>query len=177
MATKKKRKRTSAAIGRQNRARGGAYERYVAKQMTHAFPGARRGIGQARSGGDVPDVEGCGPYWIQCKSTRAPNLFAALAQAEDELNMRRLQQHAACPYSVPLAVARRTGRSGDVVAMRLSDFVAVLTLSRIERDALSQQLLDPQQDWVGLRRQLDAAVAAAPPALIEPPDLKPESET
>lgn len=129
-------KRTPAAIGRQNRARGGAYERWVAKQLAAVFPGARRGIGQARSGGDVPDVEGCAPYWVQCKSTRAPNLFAALEQAEAELGVRRLQQHAVCPYSVPLAVARRTGKQGDVVALRLGDFIDLADRVR----ALSEQV-------------------------------------
>ena len=71
----------------------------MADKLRDAFPGARRGIGQARSGGDVPDVERCGQWWVQVKSVRAPNFYAAMQQAQDELVARRAQLGAPCPYS------------------------------------------------------------------------------
>lgn len=123
---KAKKKRSASAIGRQNRARGGAYERWVAAQFRAVFEGARRGVGQARTGGDVPDVEGCGVYWVQTKSKKTPNLFDAIEQAEAELAIRHAQKHATCAYKLPLVVARRTAKSGDVVGIRLEHFIELL---------------------------------------------------
>jgi hypothetical protein len=154
MATKK---RTASAIGRQNRRRGGAYERFVADRMRAVFGGARRGIGQARSGGDVPDVEGCADFWVQCKNVKAPNLFKAMAQAQDELRTRRLQSHAPCHYSVPLVVARRTGEKEDLVALRLDDFVDLL-----EKLTVHMRLQEEAQRLDSASNAFDAAASVAP---------------
>jgi hypothetical protein len=157
-------KRSRSAIGRQNRARGGAYERWVAAKFKPVFPGARRGIGQARSGGDVPDVEHCGPYWVQCKSEKSPNLITALKQSQDEMFTRRLQSHSPSPYTVPIAVGRRTGRGeDDVVALKLDAFIALLT----ENKELRRQFNSAESATIELSTLLDKARSGAYPSRPE----------
>src|SRR5690606_6910545 len=52
--------------GRRSRTKGASFEREVARQLRALWPGARRGIGQARSGGETPDVIQT-PFWIEAK--------------------------------------------------------------------------------------------------------------
>lgn len=120
MATKKK-KRTAAQNGARSRRKGAVYELAAASMLREAFPKARRGIGQARSGGDVPDVEGCEPFWFQMKCGKSENLRAALQQAIDELT-RYVARDPRSRYSIPIVMARRD-RCEDVVLLRVFDFV------------------------------------------------------
>lgn len=53
-------------MAKKSRTKGASYEREVAEAMRTVWPGAKRGIGQARSGSEVPDVDGT-PFWVECK--------------------------------------------------------------------------------------------------------------
>lgn len=66
--------------GRRSRRKGSAFEREIANALKPYFPKARRGIGQARSGGEVCDVEGT-PYWIETKRHKRCSIPAAWRQA------------------------------------------------------------------------------------------------
>lgn len=81
--------RTRSAIGRQNRARGQAFEREVAKLLRSLWPDAERNIAQARTARrEGCDVEGT-PWWVECKSGRGIDWRAALEQAERDTDGRR----------------------------------------------------------------------------------------
>jgi hypothetical protein len=118
-------------LGRLSRNKGASYERWCANKFREVYPGARRGIGQARNGGDVPDVEGVGAYWVQTKHEKNPHVFNALHQASEDLQRRAIQSHAPSPYSTPLVIARRNqripgGGAPSVVAMYLQDFIKLV---------------------------------------------------
>ena len=81
--------RTRSAIGRQNRARGQAFEREVAKLLRAVWPDAERNIAQARTAKrEGCDVEGT-PWWVECKSGRGIDWRSALEQAERDTDGRR----------------------------------------------------------------------------------------
>ncbi len=140
---KKRKNKERVRIGKLSRRKGAAYELTVAKLMSEIFPGARRGIGQARSGGDIPDVEGCSYFWVQTKHEKSPSLYAALKQAETEMLTRRLQSHAPSHYTTALVVARRSGDapSDDVAAIRLSGLLGILRDRRVS-DAMARAALE-----------------------------------
>lgn len=75
--------RTKQAIGRQNRARGQAFERLVAKELAKVWPEARRNLSQTRTakkeGGDILGT----PHFWECKSGQW-SLSADLAKARVE---------------------------------------------------------------------------------------------
>ena len=66
--------------GRRSRRKGAAFEREVSNLLKQIYPDARRGIGQARSGGEVADVEGT-PWWVECKRKKKCSIPAAWRQA------------------------------------------------------------------------------------------------
>jgi hypothetical protein len=75
------RRRVTALSGRYSRNKGANFERLIANTLKPYWPGARRGIGQARSSKEVADVEGT-PYWIECKRQKRCSIKAAIRQAE-----------------------------------------------------------------------------------------------
>jgi hypothetical protein len=77
-AEKKKR----VLSGRGRRAKGAGFEREIAHALADLFPHAKRGLGQARAGNEVPDVTGT-DYWIECKRQKQPNIRRAYKQATD----------------------------------------------------------------------------------------------
>lgn len=94
------------------RRKGAVYERELAARWRDSglYPSARRGIGQARAGGEVCDVEGT-PWWIETKRRRRHDVRAALVQAEEASDGR-----------TPVAVCRYDGDpdAHALVVMRLS---------------------------------------------------------
>lgn len=107
--------------GARSRRKGASYERELANRWRDSglYPDAERGIGQARSGGDVPDVTGT-PWWVEAKCQARPNVFAALEQAEEATDGR-----------APIVVACRRvagapSKASTVVAMRLEVFEALV---------------------------------------------------
>jgi len=101
-------------VGKLSRNKGARFEREVATAFRVAFPEARRGLGQARSGGDAADVIGVPGYWIECKVGARPNPLAALRQADSNSN-----------GDVPVAVCR-LDRKDAAVTLPLADFIALL---------------------------------------------------
>ena len=105
-------------MGRMQRNKGATYERDLANYLTaHGLP-AKRGIGQARSASEVPDVDLAG-FWIEAKRHKRTNPRAALAQAiEASEGTAR----------IPVAVCRDNGTHEDdaTVTMRLVDWLDVV---------------------------------------------------
>lgn len=69
-------------MGRMQRNKGASFERLLASLWKGIAPKARRGIGQARSAGEVCDVEGT-RWWIEAKHHIRPNILGAWKQAEE----------------------------------------------------------------------------------------------
>lgn len=113
--------RTRQAIGRQNRARGQAFEREVAKALAAVWPEARRNLSQVRTAKkEGGDILGTPIYW-ECKSGKNPDLAAAWAQAMDDSGTNR-----------PMAIVYRRGRSlmvYSVVQVRSTLMLGHVTLS------------------------------------------------
>ena len=83
------------------------------------YPNAKRGLGQARAGGEIPDVVGT-PFWIEAKHRKVENVRKALTQAEDaRAESTNYKRH------IPLVVSRRNN-TRDIVVMYLDDFLAML---------------------------------------------------
>ena len=101
-----------------SRTKGAAFERLVAHALATIYPDACRGVGQARRGSDLADVEGT-PWWVECKVGQRPNIHGALRQARDATDGRPC-----------LVVARKNGAGGrpavDTVTMSLGDFLRLL---------------------------------------------------
>lgn len=97
-----------------SRRKGASYERELAKRWRDSglWPDAQRGIGQARAGSEVPDVEGT-PFWVEAKRRKRHNILAAMKQAEEASDGRSA-----------LVVARWDGQTADeaLVVMRLHTF-------------------------------------------------------
>jgi hypothetical protein len=101
-------------MGKMSRTKGASFEREIATTMRQVFPGARRGLGQARSAREVPDVDGT-PYWIECKNHRRVNIQKAFAQATTDTDAAR----------APVVVSKDL-RTEVLVTMALSTFLALL---------------------------------------------------
>lgn len=68
-------------MGKQQRSKGQRGEREAAKALQALWPDAKRGLGQARSGGDVPDVDGT-PFWCEVKRRQSIAALRYLEQAD-----------------------------------------------------------------------------------------------
>lgn len=70
-------------MGKMQRNKGASFERLVAKKIAAVRPDlmAKRGLGQARSASEVPDVDVPG-LWIECKHHIKVDVDKAMEQAE-----------------------------------------------------------------------------------------------
>ena len=93
--------------------KGKAFERALATLMRSVWPQARRGIGQARAGGEVPDVDGT-PFWLEAKRGKRISIRAAYDQAVEASDGR-----------VPVVVSRED-RSPALVTMGLEDWLQLV---------------------------------------------------
>jgi len=101
------------------RRKGSAYEREVAHLLQVLWPEARRGIGQSRAAGEVPDVDGT-PYWVEAKHhASAPNVHAAYAQAV-------AAQAGKLTRRPVLVVSRKTGDGQDLATLPLRELLLLL---------------------------------------------------
>jgi len=100
-------------MSRKERDKGARWERQLANDLHATWNDARRGIGQARSGGDVPDVDGT-PFWIEAKHRKRQPALAALQQATDATDGRP-----------PVAIIK-IDREQPFVAMWLSDWLEIV---------------------------------------------------
>lgn len=93
--------RTRQAIGKQNRARGQAFERTVAKELAKVWPEARRNLSQTRTakkeGGDILGV----PMYVEVKSGKRVNL--------DDVWSRAFADH--------IRSVVRTGQTGEPIVV------------------------------------------------------------
>lgn len=114
----------ASARGRNNRRKGHTFERAVAALLRTLGIPARRTI-QSRSGGkDGADVAIEGPFFLECKTGRQPNLWAAMRQARRD-----------CEDTgrVPVVLAHREAelpghRAEEVMVIPLSEGLRLLAL-------------------------------------------------
>ena len=174
-------------MGRMERQKGKTFERLV----VHAFrevcgPDVKRGIGQARAGGEVPDVDGVPAMWIECKHHRRVNVRAALVQAEEaEFDSRLLcrpggadcsrrgkgdeEPCLGCRFAVlrtearraPLAVCRDNGKP-IIAVMYLEDFLALLRRASVNPETPPAPVLPPRRRVRPLPDPAGPASPAAP---------------
>lgn len=106
-----------AKMGRLSRRKGAAFERHVAKRFSKLYP-TKRGLGQARAGGEVADVTGIPGVWVECKCQAKPAPLAALRQAEEAIVANGCNDK-------PLVICRENhGR--DIAVLYLDDYLALL---------------------------------------------------
>lgn len=109
--------------GRNNRAKGAAFERDVAEALRELYPTAKRSIGQARTGAEVPDVQGT-PYWVETGFGETVTGRGKLAQAVRDW----LAADGMAAFSMPVAVTRKH-REDPIVTMRFSDWLSLVRRS------------------------------------------------
>jgi hypothetical protein len=108
-------KRSPSALGRWKRNKGANFERWVSNVFKAVYETAKRGLGQARSAGEVPDSD-IPTWWPECKAHKLTNPRAALAQAIEA---------SAGSGRVPIAVCKDDHKP-PIVTLRLEDFVRLL---------------------------------------------------
>lgn len=87
-------------MGRRERLKGRAYEQHVAREFRRVWPQSKRGIGQARSSDEVPDVDPHPEWWLECKNQKGCSWRGAWVQATKANAGKRPRQ---------LVVTRDTG--------------------------------------------------------------------
>lgn len=122
---------SKGALGRRSKRKGMAYEREVADRFRAIWPEAKRGIGQTRAGGEVPDIQGT-PFWCEAKHRKALNLTAAMRQAEVAWKSFISRGGNPNAYRCPIVIARLDTARGfekrtDLVVLRIDDFIALLS--------------------------------------------------
>lgn len=121
--------RTRAAIGRASRRKGSTWELEVAKAISQALQiEVKRGIGQTRAGGEVPDVDWPG-WWPECKHHTLTNPRAALRQAVQAAEDWAAKHEGR--LRVPVAFCKDTGEKPFVV-MAMDDFLRLAARARNE---------------------------------------------
>jgi predicted RecB family endonuclease len=114
----------ASARGKNNRRKGHTFERTVAAMLRTLGLEARRTI-QSRGGGkEGADVAIEGPYFIECKTGRAPNIWAAMKQA---------QRDCEDTGRVPVVLAHREAdlpgqRAEEVMVLPMSEGLRLLAL-------------------------------------------------
>lgn len=102
-------------MGSRERTKGAVFERAVAGMMRDlGYPDAARGIGQARSGSEVSDVDGT-PWWIEAKHRKAIDVHGAY-----------LQGVAAADGRKPVLAVTKRDRGPVLVTMSLEEFGRLL---------------------------------------------------
>lgn len=112
-------------MGASQRRKGAAGERAIANALKPTFPDACRGIGQARAGDDVPDVDGVPGVWIEVKTHRtvsSTTIIKAIQQASQATDGR-----------TPVAIVRANGEQ-PIVCLRLGDWVAMVANQKPAND-------------------------------------------
>jgi hypothetical protein len=99
-------------MGSKSRNKGHNFERLIARKLQVVWPACKRGIGQARSSGEVADVEGT-PYWIECKRCKKCDPAAAMRQAQEATDGR------------PCVVVYKDDYAKPLVMMHLSTLIRV----------------------------------------------------
>lgn len=109
----------ASRLGRRSRNKGASFERIIAIELREIFgPQVRRGLGQARNAGEVPDIDGA-PFWIECKHQHRPNIARAMMQAVRDSRGRK-----------PPLVISRADNEPVFVTMGLGTFVQLVQQSQ-----------------------------------------------
>ena len=87
----------------------------------------RRGLGQTRTGGEVPDVV-CPPYWVECKVGIRTYPKAALEQAVEAMGECRSPE-----FTIPVAVCK-DDRRPPTVTMFLTDWLDLVRRAHGSQD-------------------------------------------
>ena len=121
------------------RVKGATFERLIANKIAaRTALDVHRGLGQARSGKVVPDVDLPG-YWIECKHRNIVDPAAALEQA-------RRDAHGTS--RIPVAIWRSTGARGIYVTA----YVAALDVAGVTLgDAIVTVPFEPWLDAIAAR--------------------------
>lgn len=143
---------------KQKRKKGGDYERFVASRLAEVWPKARRGIGQTRAAGEVPDIQGT-PLWVEAKHRRSISVHAAIAQAR-------------------AAMADWIARGGDPLTYRAPALALRLDSGKRLPDGTFERREDlvvlPLEEFLRLAKLAEVALAPTPPPPSPPPDPAPE---
>lgn len=99
--------------GRRSQRKGRRFEQEIARALRPVWSRARRGIGQARSAGEVPDVDGT-PFWIEAKHRARISIAAAWRQARDASDGR------------PPAAVTREDHGPVLITLELRELVRLL---------------------------------------------------
>lgn len=118
-------------MGRMQRTKGATFERLVTGLFRQVYPGAKRGIGQARAASEVPDVDVPG-WWPELKHGIAPSWRAALKQA---------QKASKGTTRTPLVITRDNG-GPIMVHVQLETFLELLKFAKERADELGVPLVD-----------------------------------
>lgn len=96
-----------------SRRKGMDFEQGIARILQCIWPGAKRGIGQARMANECPDVIGT-DYWVECKRMRKVCISAAYKQGQEATDGR------------PVLVISKENRGKVLVTMALEDWLGVV---------------------------------------------------
>lgn len=104
------------AVGKMQRDKGKAFEQLIARKFRSAFPGMR--IERSKQANDGIGASDVTHDWfhIECKHQKAPNIRAALEQAQRD-NVHESKH--------PIAITRRDGEQ-ILVTMTLESFLEVM---------------------------------------------------
>lgn len=106
--------------GRAARVKGAGWERDVAKMLAEVLGDkVKRGLGQTRAGGEVPDVV-APPYWVEAKRMKRTSPKAALDQAVEAMAESKSPE-----FSVPVAICK-DDRKSPTVTMFLEDWLELV---------------------------------------------------
>jgi hypothetical protein len=97
-------------MGKWSRNKGARWEVELGHILEPLWPGAKRGIGQARSAKEVSDVQGT-PFWIEAKHQQRCNIRGAFQQATAATDGR------------PVVVITKDDRCPPLVTMALTDWM------------------------------------------------------
>jgi len=115
--------------GRSARVKGAGWERELAKILAEVLgDGVKRGLGQTRAGGEVPDVV-APPYWVEAKRMKRCSPKAALAQAVEAMAESRSPE-----FTTPVAICK-DDRQSPTVTMFLNDWLELVRRAHGTQDA------------------------------------------
>lgn len=117
-------------MSKSQRDKGARWERELSLILSEVYPEAQRGLGQARSAAEVPDID-IPDFWVEAKCGARCNPLAALRQADLVRPDNR----------IPIAVCKQswTGLNSTTappptVTMYLGDWLELVAAWRLWRD-------------------------------------------
>ena len=153
-------------MGKRERDKGNGYEREVAEMLREVWPDARRGIGQARAAGEIPDVTKT-PYWWETKHRKAISVPAAVRQAKAAMaDYLARGGHPDDFRSLALSLRWDTGvpfeKRDDLVVLPMAEFIRLAKLA----EAVLTGAIGPRADAPAVA---PAGPASSPANLGDPP--------